>query len=72
MAALAFAVFTGGMTIGRVFGDRVTGRSGAVAMLRWGALLTGIPLAAMLLIGAPAPALIGSSRSASASRTACR
>ena len=28
-------------------------------MLRWGALLTGIPLAALLLIGAPAAALAG-------------
>ena len=53
VAALAFAVFSAGMTTGRVFGDWVTGRIGAVAMLRWGALLTGIPLAAMLLIGAP-------------------
>ena len=59
VAALAFAVFSAGMTTGRVFGDWVTGRIGAVATLRWGALLTGIPLAAMLLIGAPAAALLG-------------
>ena len=59
VAALAFAVFSAGMTTGRVFGDWITGRIGAVAMLRWGALLTGIPLAAMLLIGAPVAALIG-------------
>ena len=59
VAALAFAVFSAGMTVGRVFGDWVTGRIGAVATLRWGALLTGIPLAALLLIGAPAAALIG-------------
>ncbi len=59
VAALAFAVFSAGMTTGRVVGDWVTGRIGAVATLRWGALLTGIPLGAMLLIGAPAAALIG-------------
>jgi len=59
VAALAFAVFSAGMTVGRVFGDWVTGRLGAVATLRWGALLTGIPLAALLLIGTPAAALIG-------------
>ena len=59
VAALAFAVFSAGMTTGRLFGDWVTGRIGAVATLRWGALLTGIPLAAMLLIGAPVAALLG-------------
>ena len=36
VAALAFAVFSAGMTVGRVFGDWVTGRIGAVATLRWG------------------------------------
>ena len=59
VAALAFAFLTGGMTVGRVFGDWLNGRLGPVALLRWGALLTGIPLAAMLLIGAPAAALAG-------------
>jgi fucose permease len=59
VAALAFAFFTGGMTVGRVFGDWINGHLGPVAVLRWGALLTGIPLAAMLLIGAPAAALAG-------------
>jgi HAD superfamily hydrolase (TIGR01509 family) len=59
VAALAFAFFTGGMTVGRVAGDWVNHRIGPVALLRWGALLTGIPLAAMLLIGAPAAALAG-------------
>jgi beta-phosphoglucomutase-like phosphatase (HAD superfamily)/predicted MFS family arabinose efflux permease len=59
VAALAFAVFSAGMTTGRVFGDWVTGRIGAVATLRWGALLTGIPLAALLLTGTQAAALIG-------------
>jgi HAD superfamily hydrolase (TIGR01509 family) len=59
VAALAFAVFSAGMTAGRVVGDWFTGRVGPVAALRWGALLTGVPLAAFLLIGAPAIALVG-------------
>jgi fucose permease len=59
VAALAFAFFTAGMTTGRVVGDRVNARIGPVALLRWGALLTAAPLAAMLLIGAPAAALAG-------------
>jgi fucose permease len=59
LAALAFAFFTAGMTTGRVFGDWINHRVGPVALLRWGAVLTGVPLAAMLLIGAPAAALAG-------------
>ncbi len=59
VAALAFAVFSAGMTTGRVAGDWITHRLGPVATLRWGALLTGIPLAALLLIGSPVAALVG-------------
>ena len=59
LAALAYSFFTAGMTVGRVVGDAINRRIGPVALLRWGALLTGIPLAAMLLIGEPAAALTG-------------
>ena len=59
LAALAFSVFAGGMTAGRVVGDWVNHRIGALALLRWGALLTGLPLAALLLIGTPGVALAG-------------
>jgi MFS family permease len=59
LAALAFAFFTAGMTVGRVVGDRVNDRIGPVALVRWGAILTGVPLVAMLLIGTPAAALAG-------------
>jgi fucose permease len=59
LAALAYSFFTAGMTAGRVVGDRVNHRIGPVALLRWGAVLTGAPLAAMLLIGHPAAALAG-------------
>jgi fucose permease len=59
VAALAFAFFSAGMTAGRLVGDWIHHRAGAVTLLRWGALLTGIPLAAMLLIGHSAAALAG-------------
>jgi fucose permease len=59
LAALAYSFFTAGMTAGRLVGDWINHRIGAVALLRWGALLTGVPLGAMLLIGQPAAALIG-------------
>jgi fucose permease len=59
LAALAYSFFTAGMTLGRVVGDAVNKRIGPVALLRWGALLTGLPLAGMLLIGQPAAALVG-------------
>ena len=59
VAALAYSFFTAGMTVGRLVGDAINRRIGAVALLRWGALLTGIPLAARLLSGEPAAALAG-------------
>jgi Major Facilitator Superfamily len=59
LGALAFAFLTAGMTTGRVVGDWINHRIGPVSLLRWGAVLTGVPLAAMLLIGAPAAALAG-------------
>ena len=59
LAALAYAFFTGGMTAGRIVGDWVNHRIGPLALLRWGALFTGVPLGALLLIGQPAAALIG-------------
>jgi fucose permease len=59
LAALAFAFFTAGMTVGRLSGDRINHRIGSVALLRIGAALTAVPLAAMLLLGTPAAALAG-------------
>jgi predicted MFS family arabinose efflux permease len=47
------------MTVGRLVGDAVNARIGPVALLRGGALLTGVPLAALLLVGQPAAALGG-------------
>jgi fucose permease len=59
LAALAYACFTAGMTLGRVVGDRVNAAIGPVRLLRIGALLTAVPLAATLLIGVPGVALVG-------------
>jgi fucose permease len=59
IAALAYSFFTGGMTVGRLAGDRINDRIGPAALLRWGAVLTGVPLAAVLLVGHPAAALAG-------------
>jgi fucose permease len=59
VAALAFAAFSAGMTVGRVIGDEVNHRIGPVALLRGGALLTALPLAAFLLVGTPAVGLVG-------------
>jgi fucose permease len=59
LAALAYSAFTGGMTVGRLIGDGINHRIGPVALLRWGALLTGIPLTVVLLTGAPGVALAG-------------
>ena len=59
VAALAYSFFTGGMTVGRVVGDWINQRIGPVALLRWGALLTAAPLAALLIIGHPIAALAG-------------
>jgi fucose permease len=59
LAALSYSFFTAGMTLGRIVGDGINHRIGPVALLRWGAILTGVPLGAMLLIGQPAVALIG-------------
>jgi fucose permease len=59
VAALAYAFFAGGMTAGRLVGDAVNHRIGPTALLRAGALLTAVPLAACLLIGTAASGLAG-------------
>lgn len=52
VAALAYAVFTIGMTTGRLVGDRINRRVGPVALLQGGAALTAAPLVLMLVAGA--------------------
>jgi len=58
-AALAFASFSGGMTAGRLFGDRLNHRLGAFAVMRCGGALAGVALGTMLLAGVPAVAITG-------------
>ena len=59
VAALAYAAFAGGMTAGRLVGDAINDRIGPVALLRWGALLTAVPLTVLLVAGTPGVALAG-------------
>jgi MFS family permease len=59
MAAAGFAVFSGAMTIGRLAGDRLTLRIGRVRLVRAGAALAAVSLAAALLIASVPAALAG-------------
>lgn len=58
-AALAFAGFAVAMTIGRLFGDRLTEALGAVRVLRLGGLLGAGGLGLALLVADPIVALLG-------------
>ena len=57
LAALAYAVFTTGMTAGRLTGDALNRRFGPVRLLQAGAVLTAVPMAVMLLAGSAPVAL---------------
>jgi fucose permease len=59
LAAMGYSVFAGGMTVGRIAGDAINRRIGPLALLRWGAVFTGVPLALALLAGIPGVALAG-------------
>ncbi|WP_067549424.1 MFS transporter [Nocardia crassostreae] len=48
-AALAFAAFSTTMTLGRLGADRVSGRFGRVAVVRWGTLLAAFGFALILV-----------------------
>ncbi len=58
VAALAYAVFTTGMTVGRLVGDGLNRRFGPVWLLRGGAALTALPLAVMLVSDSAQVALV--------------
>ncbi|MET9779137.1 MFS transporter [Streptomyces sp. NPDC006367] len=58
-AAAAYAVYSGAMAIGRLFGDRLTSRFGASVTVRGGAALAAVGLGAGVAIGSPASALLG-------------
>jgi hypothetical protein len=58
-AALGFTGFSVAMTVSRLLGDRLTLRLGAPAVVRGGALVATIGLAAALLIAKPAAGVAG-------------
>jgi fucose permease len=59
LAALAFAAFAAGMTIGRLTGDALNHRLGSRRLLQGGSALAAIALGTVLLAGHPAVALAG-------------
>ncbi|HEY4976484.1 MAG TPA: MFS transporter [Gaiellaceae bacterium] len=59
IAALGYFAFSFMMVAGRLSGDRLTIRSGPVALIRTGGLLAAVSLTAALLIGNPVVAIIG-------------
>lgn len=58
-AAIAFAVFSTFMTIGRFAGDRLALRFGPVRLVRWSGLLAAAGLGGALLIAHPVVAMAG-------------
>jgi fucose permease len=59
VAGLPFVAFQTAMTVGRLAGDRVVDRLGAVAVARTGAALAAVAMGAALLVGHPAAAVAG-------------
>ncbi|MDD7937978.1 MFS transporter [Actinomycetospora lutea] len=59
VAGLPFVAFQTAMTLGRLAGDRVVDRFGAVAVARSGAALATLAMGGALLVGHPAAAVVG-------------
>lgn len=59
VAASAYALYSAAMAAGRLFGDRFTARFGAVTVVRAGALVASVGLAAGLLANSAPAALAG-------------
>jgi fucose permease len=59
VAALAFAAFSGGMTVGRLVGDWLNKRLGPATLMRAGTAVAGVALGCLLLVGEPAVAIGG-------------
>lgn len=59
IAALGFAGFSLGMTLGRLTGDKITGRFGPVQVVRLGGILTVVGLTSALVLHVPIAAIIG-------------
>jgi len=59
LAGLPFVAFQAAMTVGRLAGDRVVDRIGAVRVARGGALLAGAGMGAALVLDHPVAAIVG-------------
>jgi fucose permease len=59
LGAVALGVFLGAVTLGRLVGDRLVSRFGAVLVFRAGAILAGLGFGGALLVDAPASGLVG-------------
>src|SRR5215217_6061794 len=59
LGAVALGVFLGAVTLGRLVGDRLVSRFGAVRVFRAGAIVAGAGFGGALLVDAPAAGLIG-------------
>jgi hypothetical protein len=59
LGAVALGVFLGAVTLGRLVGDRLVCRFGAVRVFRAGAILAGLGFGVALLVDAPAAGLVG-------------
>ena len=59
LGAMALGVFLGAVTLGRLVGDRLVSRFGAVRVFRAGAIVAGVGFGGALLVDLPAAGLIG-------------
>jgi fucose permease len=59
LAAVGFGAYSATMTLGRLVGDRLTARFGAVRVFRAGTLLASVGFGGGLLIGVPAAGIMG-------------
>jgi hypothetical protein len=59
LGAVALGVFLGAVTLGRLVGDRLVSRYGAVRVFRAGAIVAGAGFGGALLVDAPVAGLVG-------------
>ena len=59
VAGLGYSVFSATMALGRLAGDSLTARIGAVAVVRYGALMSAFGLAGALIAGTTTAAMVG-------------
>jgi predicted MFS family arabinose efflux permease len=59
LGAIGLGVFLGAVTLGRLVGDRLVSRLGAVRVFRVGAVIAGVGFGGALLVDAPVAGLVG-------------